>query len=80
MRSRIIKTIISKEFVAEYSNRSESDNGVYVNLVKQATNNYKVFNSFKRHPNYRAILEHVTKKECNKYLEILKNQSPEFLD
>jgi len=67
-------------FVAEKKNRSDSDNGVYVAFVQEAVENYDVFKNFKRHPDYQMVLEHVGQADGMKYLNIIKNQSPEFLD
>jgi hypothetical protein len=61
--------------------RSESDkNGAYVALVQAAVSDYKVFSTFRRHPDYMVVLEHVTRQEGQAYLDILCKDAPDFLD
>jgi len=79
IKAKLIRTFGSKEYIAERQNRSESDGGDYVYFVRKAISNYKLFINFKRHPSYQAILEHVNKEDGEKYLEIIKNQSPSLL-
>ena len=50
------------------------DNGYYPIIVQEALQNDATFSSFKRHPWYTAILEHVSYEDGNKYLEIIKNE------
>jgi putative sugar O-methyltransferase len=52
----------------------------YVLLVTKAAADYRVFSAFKSDPSYREMLEHVTQELGQKYLAIIKDQSPEFLD
>ena len=61
------------------TNSSISDNGQYPNIVQQAITNDNVFKSFKRHPWYTPILEHVSHDDGFKYLEIIKNDYPFLL-
>lgn len=61
------------------TNSSISDNGQYPNIVQQAVTNDNVFKSFKRHPWYTPILEHVSHDDGFKYLEIIKNDYPFLL-
>ncbi len=70
----------SREFAAIEANRSRSDNGLYVAFVERANRDYKVFSKFKSHPHYRKVLEHVTKKQGQEYLDAIISQSPEFID
>jgi hypothetical protein len=68
------------EYVAMEPNRSVSDNGTYVAAVQSAIKDYKCFLTFKRHPKYREILEHVSQDDGQKYLDIVRRQSPEFFE
>ena len=52
----------------------------YVLFVIKATTDYRIFSRFKSDPAYREMLEHVTPEQGEKYLAIIKNQSPEFFD
>lgn len=68
-----------KEFIAAPKNRSDSDDGLYVIAVKDATESYKSFTNFKRHPDYNRVLEHLTERDGLEYLEILRRQAPDLL-
>lgn len=59
-------------------NSSLSDNGQYPIIVQQASTNDEIFNTFKQHPWYTPILEHVSNKDGFKYLEII-NSDYDFL-
>ena len=69
----------SKEYVGEVKNRSDSENGLYVSAVQKAVRSYKSFSSFKKNLDYQAILEHVSKEQGERYLEIIKKDSPSLL-
>jgi hypothetical protein len=61
--------------------RSESDkNGAYVALVQAAVRDYKVFSTFRRHPAYTVVLEHLSRQDGQAYLDILRKDAPDFLD
>jgi len=77
---KLNKLFLQKEYIGTLLNRSDSDNGSYVRFVQSAVLDYKKFKNFKRHPDYQAILEHVTEQEGQKYLDIIKNDSPELLN
>jgi hypothetical protein len=62
------------------TNSSMSDNGKYPIIVQEAVTNDSVFNTFKQHPWYTPILEHVNKKDGLKYLEIIKTDYSYLLD
>ncbi len=53
---------------------SISDNGQYPIIVQEALNNEILFNSFKRHPWYTPILEHVSYDDGLKYLDIIEKE------
>jgi putative sugar O-methyltransferase len=80
LNSSRLNVFSTKEFAGEKSNRSDSDNGLYVAFVQKAVRDYHAFKNFKRHPSYQAILEHVSKEAGGKYLDIVKIQSPAFLN
>jgi hypothetical protein len=61
-----------------------SDNGVNFEFFKavclRAARNDDVFKSFKRDPNYRSILEHVSPEQGLLYIDEIKNDNPQLLD
>jgi len=65
-------------FVGAVGNRSESDAGTYPGFAAAAVNDYSVFENFRRNPTYNAILEHVSYDQGQKYLEIVRTQSPDL--
>ena len=79
LRRKLLGQKRVKEFIGTKDNRSESDNGSYISSVKEATRNYASFARFKQNPHYRAILEHVSPEQGQIYLEIIRQQSPEFV-
>jgi putative sugar O-methyltransferase len=79
LRRKVLRQKSKQEFVATEDNRSESENGLYIGAVKEAARNYAAFSKFKRNPHYRAILEHVSPEQGREYLEIIRQQSPEFV-
>jgi hypothetical protein len=68
------------EFVGAPENRSESDNGAYVAFVERAVRDYATFETFKAHPAYQAILEHVTKEQGAGYLDEIARLAPDLID
>jgi len=50
----------------------------YVSFVTKAARDYRVFSRFKSNPMYQGTLEHVTPEQGEKYLAVIKEQSPEF--
>jgi len=52
----------------------------YRQFCEQAAENDEVFNNFKRAPQYTAILEHLGVCTGRPYLNIVKEQTPEFLN
>lgn len=61
-------------------NQSDSDREDYLSAVERAVDSSKGFANFKRDPDYQKILEHVTKSQGRDYLQIVKNEHPEFLN
>lgn len=69
-----------EEYVCAAENRSLSDNGFYIAAVQAAIQNYKAFSTFKQHRDYRVVLEHVTREDGERCLEILRKDAPDFLE
>ena len=67
------------EFVGLSGKRSLSDDGRYVALVRAALRDPRVFARFKRHPDYRLILEHVTEAYGRQYLDLILSSSPDLM-
>jgi putative sugar O-methyltransferase len=80
MTERALSAFAGKEYVCTKANRSMSDNGYYIAAVQAAVQNYKAFSTFKRHRDYRAVLEHVTREDGQRYLDILRKAAPDFID
>jgi putative sugar O-methyltransferase len=80
LKSKVLSTTISREYVGEARNRSDSENGLYVSAIQEAVKRYKSFSTFKRNPHYQTILEHVSREHGDRYLEIIKRDSPELLE
>lgn len=59
---------------------SKEYDGLYLIAVENAVKNSKAFRSFKSHPYYRRVLEHVSFDQGQSYLDILKKDSPEIID
>ena len=76
---RILSKIEKAEFVGEQKIRSAADSGHYIKIVRKASSGSKAFQSFKRHPYYLDILEHVTKSQGDEYLKIVQDESPSFM-
>lgn len=78
--SRIIEKLTTPEYVVlEKGSRSDSDSGAYGKILARANSDPKVFRTFRRHPYYTGILEHVTGEQGEKYLEIIEAESPELV-
>ena len=60
--------------------RSDSEDGIYVSVVKQALKSQKSFENFKRSYSYQKVLEHVTKKQGEFYLKILESRDDQILN
>lgn len=68
------------KYIGAEGNRSLSDDGSYTDACEEAAHNQNSFNNFKRDPRYTRILEHVSTELGLKYLDKIKDQTPEFLD
>lgn len=59
--------------------RSASDNGRYVHIVDLAVRSDRIFKNFRRHPEYRAILEHTEPVFARRCIELIRKQTPQIL-
>jgi putative sugar O-methyltransferase len=57
---------------------SVSDNEAYPQLCLQASNDSRVFESFRRNPVYNQILEHVSEEQGRAYLELVSRDPEVF--
>ncbi|QWD89140.1 putative sugar O-methyltransferase [Polynucleobacter sp. MWH-CaK5] len=72
-----VRKILFREYISARGNRSESDdNGLYIYAVQRAVKSYKYFSTFKQDPDYQAILEHVSKKQGEDYLDSVRKDNP----
>lgn len=69
----------ARQYVGAKGNRSDSDNGLYMSLVERANKKYRTFEHFKRHPHYTPVLEHVSRELGQKYIDVIRRQSPELM-
>lgn len=72
----IIKKILTKPFKIEKLHLSEShivSNGRYFSYVSEIIKNKKKFSTFKTNPIYQVVLEHVSKQEGLKYINVIKS-------
>jgi putative sugar O-methyltransferase len=70
----------SKVFTQRNEFRSDSENGEYEAAVVSAARNQKDFESFKRNPAYRKILENVSEEHGQEYLNIVKSRNDGLLE
>ena len=59
---------------------SLSDNEKYPNFCLQAANNLRIFSSFRQNRIYRQILEHVSKKKGQLYLDTIVKIRPDLIN
>lgn len=59
---------------------SISDRYDYKNICKLAAEDINFFNTFKSHPSYNGILEHVSTEQGLLYLEYLRVNYPDFIE
>jgi hypothetical protein len=75
MKHLLIK-ILQKIYIMSVPKRistSLSDNQAYPQVCIQASNDYRLFNNFRRNPIYNQILEHVSEKQGSEYLQVILN-------
>ncbi len=73
-------TDVTKQYFGIPGNRSLSDDGLYVPFVTQAVNNPDIFATFKSHPIYRTVLEHVGEADGRKYIDVIRQDNPIYLE
>jgi putative sugar O-methyltransferase len=78
LKRKLLRQKDVKDYVSQ-ANRSISDNGRYIRIIKAAVRDPAVFSQFKLQPDYREILEHVTPELGQDYLDIIRKQSPDFV-
>ena len=74
MLTEAFQKIFGRSLPANIST-SLSDNQTYPQVCIQASNDYRLFNNFRRNPIYNQILEHVSEKQGSKYLQVISNDS-----
>jgi putative sugar O-methyltransferase len=72
--------MLGTQYCGISGNRSISDNGLYIPFVTQATHNPAIFAIFKSHPIYREVLEHVDEAFGQRYLNVVAQDNPSFLE
>jgi len=80
LMARVKKIFVKKRFSGSGKNRSQSDDGLYLGAIQKFLLSQNSFDNFKQDPFYQMILEHASKDSGQDYLDILKHQTPEFLD
>ena len=65
---------------ADPTHRSISDDGRYAVFCDRAARSPRAFRSFRRHPDYVPILEHVTRELGQAYLEVLRRWAPHVVE
>jgi hypothetical protein len=86
---KLLKKIIPQEVVDRVKGRktykgyrmstSLSDNQVYNDVCIEASVNMTAFANFRKNPAYREILEHVSEKDGQLYLDEINNNYPELI-
>ena len=72
-----IKTSLLRNTSALFTDvsfKSASDNGAYPELALNAAMDPALFSVFRRHGAYTPILEHVTRKQGQDYIEIIRTK------
>ena len=72
--TKVLKKIYIMSLPAHSSN-SLSDNQAYRQICLQASHDYRFFNNFRRNRIYNHILEHVSEKLGDEYLQVILNDS-----
>ena len=71
---QIVKKIFQKIYmlsIPRFISTSLSDNQAYPQVCLKASYDYRFFNKFRRDPVYKLILEHVSKIQGKKYLDLI---------
>lgn len=78
--ARLKAALRRAEYIGTMGIRSESDNGLYIRAVRNALISHRAFSSFKKQPQYRKILEHVSPESGASYLNLLIDEAPDLID
>ena len=78
--AKVKKPFVKKRFSGSVKNRSQSDDGLYLGSIQKFLSSQNSFDNFKQDPFYQMILEHTSRDLGQEYLNIIKQQTPEFLD
>lgn len=78
LEAKIARHFAGRQYSSAEANRSISDDGMYVRFVERANRNFNVFKTFKLHPHYRAVLEHVSAAQGAEYLRVIAEDSPDL--
>ncbi len=73
----ILKTkllMFKTKSISDKKYKSDSDNGEYPELALKAALDPATFSVFRRHHKYTSILEHVSRKEGEQYLNIIRGE------
>ncbi len=73
----ILKTkllILKNQSIRDNKYKSFSDNGEYPELALKAALDPATFSIFRRHPSYTPVLEHVSRKQGEEYLKIIREK------
>lgn len=79
--NKIIAKAIQKIYALSVPMRistSLSDNQAYPSVCLQASNDYRVFNNFRRNTIYNKILEHVSEEQGREYLDLILKDADIF--
>lgn len=79
-RRRYLKFLFEdKVFAHKAEYRSDSENGEYSAAVINALRDQKAFDNFKRNPEYREILEHLSEAQGHEYLKLVLSRNDGLL-
>lgn len=59
--------------------RSDSDDGTYVRMIRQALVDARAFATFKSNPRYQRVLEHLDEAQGALYLDCIRAEAPDLL-
>ena len=72
LKTKLISLISESTIYKEH--KSASDNGEYPELALKAALDPAIFSVFRRHHKYTGILEHVSRKQGEQYLEVIREK------
>ena len=80
LRINLFKLFHGGSFSSISSLRSDSDNGLYPPYIEYINANPKKFSTFKSHPVYKDVLEHLSYEDGLNYYNIIFKDNPQLLD